>query len=162
MAVPQPPWQERLKPTIVFILPLVLLVALAWFIRMNSDNNPMRFTMEVAEPVLIEPGIPVVPLDLTLRLQNRTREGIDVIAESQCHALRWFLLDDSGSFIQSDPMEGCQPGAIADHVGAETTLVHTATIPLDAGRLIPGERYHLVVAFWGYEKRERFRVRQGG
>ena len=115
MAVPQPPWQERLKPTIVFILPLVLLVALAWFIRVNSDNNPMRLTMEVAEPVLIEAGIPVVPLDVTLRLQNRTREGIDVIAESQCHALRWFLLDDSGSFIQSDPMVGCQPGAIADH-----------------------------------------------
>lgn len=159
MALPQPPLKDKLKPTIVFVLPLVLLVALAAYIRYAANNEPLYFQVDAPGTLIVNPDVPVTMVDLTLRLRNRTGDAVDLVVSSQCHILRWYLLDAAGGFVQSDPMEGCQEGAVADRVGGQNTLVRTTAIPLDTRRLRDGDRYELRLQFWGHETRHRFRVR---
>ncbi len=150
--------KTRFGSTFVFVAPLVVLVGLAGYLRLTTEIETVTLEVEIPQTVSPLAGESTVPLDITLRLENRSDEAVDLVARNECEVLRWFLLDAAGSFVQSQLMEGCGDTAIADIIGPENTLVRTTTLSLDSGRIYAGEEYHLRLRFWGYEVQESFTV----
>jgi len=150
---------NRLRPTLIFLLPLILVVALALVLRMREQSRPVAFTIDMPQTITIVPTESVAQVELTLNLQNRAASDIDLVANNDCEVFQWFLLDNAGSFVQGQMLNGCGDYPVADVLRGRGTLVRTTTIPLYTGRLDPGQRYQLAVRFWGYETMKRFRIR---
>lgn len=148
----------RLRPTIAFVLPLILVVALAGVLRFRDQNRPVVFFVEMPATIVVEPGQTTVSVDITLRLENRRDHDIDLVANNDCDIFRWFVVDRTGSFVQSQFVDACGDFPVAEALRGEGTLVRPITLTMNATRLTPGSRYDLVMQFWGYEARERFRV----
>jgi len=149
---------KRLGPTIAFVAPLVLVILLAVALRVQEQSRPVVFSIEMAEVIEVEIDQPYVSVELTLRLENRHAPDIDLIASNDCGILRWYLLDNAGSFIQGQLLDDCSDNAVAEVLRGEGTLVRTTTLTFDARRLEPDERYNLMLQFWGYEGQARFRI----
>ena len=150
----------RLKPTLIFVAPLILLVLLAGVLRFREQSQPVVMNVDFPSEVQVGPDDGFIPVDFTLHLQNRSREDIDLISQSDCGVFRWYLLDQSGSFVQGQMLEECGDYPVAETLRGRGTLIRSSSIPIDAGRLVPGNRYHLMMQFWGYETRVQFRAEE--
>lgn len=150
---------QRFRPTLMFILPLILVVILALALRIREQSRPVAFTVDFPAVVEINPAEPLAQIEITLNLENRRRENRDLIVQSDCEVFRWFLLDNAGSFVQAQYQDACGENAVAEVLRGRGTLVRTTTIALNTGRLDPGQRYRLAVEFWGYQSVVQFRVR---
>lgn len=151
---------QRLRPTFMFVLPLILIVGVALVLRVREQSRPVAFTIDFPGVVEIDPDEPLALVEITLNLENRRRDNIDLIVESDCQVFRWFLLDNAGSFVQAQYQESCGEHAVAEVLRGRGTLVRTTTIALNTSRLDPGQRYRLAVEFWGYQSVVRFRARE--
>jgi|GEM_PF-1531206 len=149
---------KRLGPTFAFVAPLVLVILLAVALRVREQSRPVVFTVEMPELIEVTPDQPYTSVEVTLRLENRHAPDIDLIVANDCGILRWYLLDNAGSFIQGQLLDDCSDNAVAEVLRGEGTLVRTTTLTFDATRLVQDERYNLMLQFWGYEGQARFRI----
>jgi hypothetical protein len=149
----------RLRPTFAFVLPLIIIVALALFLRVREQSRPVAFTVDFPGVVEVRADEPMTPVEITLNLENRRANNIDLIADNDCRMMRWFIIHSAGSLVQAQYQDACGQSAVAEVLRGRGTLVRTTTIPLDTDRYTPGQRYELVVEFWGYRTSTRFRVR---
>jgi len=150
----------RLKPTLIFVAPLILLVLLAGALRFREQSQPVVLNVEFPSVIQVASEAGMVPVDFTLNLENRSREDIDLVSQSDCGVFRWYLLDQSGSFVQGQMLDDCGDFPVAETLRGRGTLIRSSSIPIDASRLVPGNRYHLMMQFWGHESRVQFRAEE--
>ncbi len=148
----------RLKPTLVFVAPLILVVAFAYYLRFREESRPVTLSIDFPATVDVAGAPSLAPVEFTLHLENSSGEDVDLIAANDCEVFRWYLLDQTGSFVQGQLLEDCGDFAVADALRGRGTLVRTTNIAFDTNRLTPGRRYDLMIQFWGYEARARFRA----
>ncbi|GAK44145.1 conserved protein [Tepidicaulis marinus] len=134
------------------LITIAAVLALGYFLQfagLYEAEDKLTATLEAGS---LQDGI--VPLTVTLRLNNHDEEGVLYEAENPCNVFRWILLDPERAFVQSEAEENCPDVHMEQYIKPKHYLEQSYTLEIDARRLKTGESYVLQMRFWGEEIRK--------
>lgn len=135
---------------------LALAISQGWV----TDEDPVQLTVTAPAQVTLPPdGAGDVPFTYAVSLKNNTDETVWLEVANPCRIHRWFVADRGGNFVQGEPRETCTQAVMTAQLAPGAVLEDENTIALDARRYTRGERYQLMVSFWGHERIHVFEVR---
>jgi hypothetical protein len=95
-----------------------------------------------------------IPLDVSVKLSNNTKEGIALTVPSQCDTFNWFLTGENKEFVQSQQQaDSCTKQTVSTWLEGQHAMNEKFTLQLDPHRVHPG-KYKLFVRYWGHEINE--------
>jgi hypothetical protein len=159
MTTPQkrPPQQPQFFDSRRMILWSVILVGLVASLGYAAyTTGPSTFGgFDVAMKVTADPT--VVPLNgekagvvrLNIDLQNRTAAVQRLNAQSHCKLFRWLVIGPSEQLVQAQAAENCKDSAMELVLQPNEKKADVIEIALDAKRLKAGERYQIILEYWG-------------
>ncbi len=158
---PTPSWRNlHYSGSLFFILGLAVIVALFAWIQPQFGKDPVRLQIEVSDDIYMDAESDTIPVEISLRLINSTRDEVQLHALNDCYVFRWLVVYGDETTVQSHTISHCGDEPLSNVVGARSSLVNHTTIYLDPGRVPPGHRYRLVVRYWGYESNATLRIRE--
>ncbi len=93
-----------------------------------------------------------IPLNVTVRLENNTKDGLVLTAPTQCDIFRWFITDTSKEFVQAQTdTRLCAQVVATGYLDSHHALTEKYPLELDPKRVHPGD-YLLFIRYWGHEE----------
>ncbi len=159
--IPKRPWSSfRYSGSLFFIAGLAVIVGVFSLIQPRFGSDPVRLQVEVADDIYIDRENDTIPIAVSLRLINTTPEQVSLNVLNDCYIFRWLVVYGDESTVQSHTLNQCGNEALSNVLEPRASLVNQTTIYLDPNRVPPGNRYRLVVRYWGYEGHTTLRIRE--
>lgn len=158
---PNPPWRNfHYSGSLFFILGLAVIVGLFAVLQPRLGGEPVRLQIEVPDDIYVDEESDTIPINVSLRLINNTRQPVELQALNNCYVFRWLVVFGDETTVQSHTISQCGDEALTGTIEPRSSLVNQTTLYLDPGRVPPGHRYRLVVRYWGYESNTMLRIRE--
>lgn len=125
---------------------------IAYFIYTGAvkPDEPVTLTVTTDQPEASVANQPV-KVDVTVRLENNTKETQALTAATQCDVFRWFLTDDKKEFVQSQADDKvCAQVTVSTALAGRHIMTEKFPVELDPRRVHPGD-YRLFIRYWGQE-----------
>lgn len=139
---------QRMMNMAVAMLAAVGVIAYFIYTGNVQPDEPVKLL------VTTEQGAPAangeIPLALTVRLENNTKDGMVLNAPTQCDVFRWFITNTNKEFVQSQATGMCAQVVVTNYLEGNHAMTEKYTLALDPSRVKPGD-YLLFVRYWGHE-----------
>lgn len=123
-----------------------------------QDNAPLAVKMDMPDKILIPKSNTSVTLPISLQLKNNTQETALLEVSSPCNIIRWYITSIEGEFVQAPGQEMCSQVVMRANLPAGNISEDELIISLDAQRYIPGQRYRLMLRYWGQDGSHEFEI----
>jgi hypothetical protein len=123
-----------------------------------QDLTPLAVKMDMPDKILIPKSNTNVNLPVSLQLKNNTQETALLEVSSPCNIIRWYITSIEGEFVQAPGAEPCSQVVMRANLPAGNISQDELIISLDAQRYIPGQRYRLMLRYWGQDSSHEFEI----
>ena len=149
-ANPRTELSQRMMGSAIAMLAVVGVIAYFIYTGKLQPDEPVSFTVTPTQTGTLESGKPIA-VDIAVRLENNSKEGLVLNAPTQCDVFRWFLTDKEREFVQAQNDESvCAQVMVSSYLDAQHAMTENFPIALDPQRVKAGE-YRLFVRYWGHE-----------
>ncbi|MSP42676.1 MAG: hypothetical protein EXR08_04835 [Alphaproteobacteria bacterium] len=140
---------------------IVLIVGTVYTISRSDlmqDYAALAVKVEMPDKIVFPKSNSTVTLPVSLKLKNNTRDTVVLEVPSPCHIIRWYVTGMEGEFIQAPAEEACAQVVMRANLPAGHFSEDELTIPLDAQRYHAGQRYKLMLNYWGQDGSHEFEM----
>ncbi len=141
---------------LIYIGVIISLGYLAQQSNLFGPSEPVTVRMDMPSTLTLPGNGSALPVQVTVRLINNTKEVINLEAATSCNIFRWFIASTNGEFIQSEGDRNCVQAVVTATLPARETYEEKMELAFDSGRMQPDGRYHLVFQFWGKDGQTKF------
>ena len=146
----QPDLGKRMMNQALVVLAMVGVIVYFVYFGNVALDEPVVFEITTTQTVAAGTA-DVIPVTLSLRLANMSKEGVALTVPSQCETFNWFLTGLDNEFVQSKADEGeCPKQTVSTWLDANKAMEEIHLLALDPKRVHPGE-YRLHIRYWGHE-----------
>ncbi|MGV8995882.1 MAG: hypothetical protein ACOH12_02925 [Parvibaculaceae bacterium] len=123
-----------------------------YFVYTGKVAPDQPITLEVTTAQKAPAPDKTIPVAVSLKLSNNTKDGVSLSIPTQCDMFKWVLTDPAGEFVQAKGEgDNCPRTSVSTWLEGGKAMEEKFELMLDPQRVHPGD-YKLHLRYWGHEQ----------